>query len=208
MAPSERSDLYAVGVIAFELFTGLRLFTADDTETLINKITHDIPDTRTITNQPVSGVVARLLSKDPADRYTDADQAIMALCKATDLPVPAETAAIRESFLQAARFVGREEPSQLTETLAGAKGGRQCLAGHESGRQNAPAGRAADAGVYPGVPHARAELHEGTARTRWASRAALAVPADRLDGRRALSSRRSYPTLKRCWAVRYRTHPP
>jgi hypothetical protein len=73
----------------------------------------------------VSGVVARLLSKDPADRYTDADQAIMALCKATDLPVPAETAAIRESFLQAARFVGREaELSQLTETLAEAKRGR------------------------------------------------------------------------------------
>jgi tetratricopeptide (TPR) repeat protein len=136
MPPSERSDLYAIGVIAYELFTGGRLFTADDTQALIDKVTHDIPDTRAIANQPVSGVVARLLSKDPADRYTDADKVIIALCEATNLPVPAETAAIRESFLQAARFVGREaELLQLTDTLAEAMQGHGSvwLVGGESG---------------------------------------------------------------------------
>jgi tetratricopeptide (TPR) repeat protein len=136
MPPSERSDLYAIGVIAYELFTGERLFVADNTQALIDQITHDIPDTRAIANQAVSSVVARLLSKDPADRYPDADQAIMALCQATKLPIPAETAAIRESFLQAARFVGREaELSQLRATLAEAMRGRGSvwLVGGESG---------------------------------------------------------------------------
>ncbi len=67
---------------------------------------------------PVAQIVARLMRKDPAERYQSADEVIRDLCLALDRPVPEESAAIRESFLQAARFVGREtELRRLTLAL-------------------------------------------------------------------------------------------
>src|SRR5207248_1602848 len=64
------------------------------------------------------------------------DDVIGALCAATDQPLPAETIEIRESFLQAARFVGREdELSELSARLSDALAGKGsvCLVAGESG---------------------------------------------------------------------------
>jgi serine/threonine protein kinase len=47
-------------------------------------------------------LVARLLEKIPARRYHSADEVIAALSNAVDRPLPKESVAIRESFLQAA----------------------------------------------------------------------------------------------------------
>lgn len=86
----------------------------------------DIPDTRTTWPVPVisaplptlRGIIGRLLQKDPAERYHDAYALINELCAAVGIASPQESAAIRESFLQAATFVGREhELSQLTHAL-------------------------------------------------------------------------------------------
>ncbi len=54
-------------------------------------------------------VIGRLLAKKPEERYQDADTAIRALCAAAGVPLPPETAALRESFLQGSPFVGREQ---------------------------------------------------------------------------------------------------
>ncbi|MCA9997098.1 MAG: tetratricopeptide repeat protein, partial [Anaerolineales bacterium] len=77
-----------------------------------------------------------LLAKQPTDRYTSAKQVIAALYHALGQRVPGETAVIRESYLQAATFVGREtEMVQLTAALnQAAKGsGSAWLIGGESG---------------------------------------------------------------------------
>ncbi len=123
--PSAASDLYAVGVIAYELFTGQALFDTNDTELLIDNTLNTVPDVSAVGNKDVATVAARLLGKAPADRYDSAAHVIEALCHAVGQPIPTETVEIRESFLQTARFVGREaESRQLTEALMGAQANR------------------------------------------------------------------------------------
>ncbi|MCP4455783.1 MAG: tetratricopeptide repeat protein [Planctomycetes bacterium] len=87
-------------------------------------------------NADLAQVIAKLLSKTPEARYQHADEVQAALHTAMRQPVPSETSLIRESFLQAATFVGREaELTQLKEALVQTSAG-QCpvwLLGGESG---------------------------------------------------------------------------
>jgi tetratricopeptide (TPR) repeat protein len=132
---SVASDLYAVGVIAHEMFTGKAIF--DDSS--IHRLAHEImtvkPDMSAIPTE-LSLPFATLLDKKPHARYPSADATIAALCAALDLPIPSEPAAIRESFLQAATFVGRgDEMRTLKRALHDAESGRGSawLIGGESG---------------------------------------------------------------------------
>lgn len=92
----------------------------------VKRVVDEEMDTRTNWSVPTSsapqpslrGIIGRLLLKDPGERYNDAYALIADLCAAVGIATPLESAAIRESFLQAATFVGREhELNQLTETL-------------------------------------------------------------------------------------------
>ncbi|MGF1507855.1 MAG: tetratricopeptide repeat protein, partial [Anaerolineae bacterium] len=76
-----------------------------------------------------------LLSKNPAERYPNAYAALRALCQATDYPIPPQSTQVRESFLQASTFVGREaELNQLVGTLDQLnRGAALFLVGGESG---------------------------------------------------------------------------
>jgi serine/threonine protein kinase len=132
----EASDLYAVGVIAYQLLTGQPPFAADD----IMGIMARPPDLAPLSGEPaLASVVERLLHKDPTERYPSALAASAAFHQALGRPQPPEDRAIRESFLQAARFVGREgELGQLMEALEQALAGRGSawLVGGESGVGN------------------------------------------------------------------------
>ena len=57
-------------------------------------------------------VVRRLLARDPRDRYSSAAAVIRELSAVMGTPLPAETADTRESFLQAAPLIGRDEERQ------------------------------------------------------------------------------------------------
>jgi eukaryotic-like serine/threonine-protein kinase len=163
--PSVASDLYAVGVMVYELLTGRNPFSRDAAWQTINAVMYDEPDlsevhqlatrrmsaiktTRlhkpdelldktvvandnmlvkplsdhpeayTIEGTALPDILARLLAKQPAYRYQSAEAVIQAFCAAVALPLPEETTAIRESFLQGATFIGRqEELAQLTQGL-------------------------------------------------------------------------------------------
>ncbi|MFW5690870.1 MAG: serine/threonine-protein kinase PknK [Chloroflexota bacterium] len=111
------SDLYAVGALIYELFTGNYPLIARDPTQLLLDILQMKPDLDPLPVN-IQPIVGRLLSKDPADRYADAVDVIRALCSATGVDLPGESIAIRESFLQAAAFVGREaQLRQLTDAL-------------------------------------------------------------------------------------------
>ena len=196
-AATPASDLYAVGVMLYELLAGHHPFITHDTSKLLQQIINEDPDltpieaiSSTLSNRrasllatetsttlsdpfdtsqaariqitmdkttvqspgivpewkvPMSSVSAnalvdlmqRLLTKDPEQRYHDAGEVMATLSSAANLPVPPETLELRESYLQAARFVGRDhELDQLAaasrDLVRNRKGG-SILVGGESG---------------------------------------------------------------------------
>jgi serine/threonine protein kinase len=141
---SRRADLYAVGMIAYELFAGRYPYDESSLATLMIEVLNVYPDITSIGVSPeVAAVLARLLSKTGEARYQSAVEVIRELCAAAGRPLPPETAAIRESYLQAAAFVGREsEMDQLIQALSQAANGPGSLwlVGGECGRFRTRAG--------------------------------------------------------------------
>lgn len=141
-APTPVSDLYAVGVIMFELISGRELFEAKDIDKLVEMITHQPPDLDSLSLEaPLKLILAGLLSKTPTTRYAEANEVIRELQLAIGQQPMLETRASRESYLSAAKFVGREaEMEQLGAALDAAMGtgelqrkGSAWLVGGESG---------------------------------------------------------------------------
>ncbi len=134
--PSKSADLYAVGVIAYELFTGELPFYRPSLEKMTQAICLDPPNLdRPNLPPPLREIVGRLLAKRPEGRYPSAETVTDVLSEAVGLDV-VETVEIRESYLQAARFVGREqELQQLTGVFESAEAGQgsSWLIGGESG---------------------------------------------------------------------------
>ncbi len=184
---SPLSDLFAVGVMAYELFAGKHPFDIANPSRLVYEILFQAPDLTAIVSSstptaiadpntsdtapsipildldddPTSasvdviaewshqraqtepaaldglpGVIGRLMAKNPAERYQDAHAAMIALCEAVGIPVPREDEAIRDSFLKASAFVGRDaELGSLLESLESLQHGRggAWVIGGESG---------------------------------------------------------------------------
>jgi tetratricopeptide (TPR) repeat protein len=135
---TESADLYAVGVMAFQLLTGEYPFNRNQSlEKQLNDIIEQPPQISLLTvDDELIEFVGRLLAKTPGERYASANATIEALCQAVGLPIPSETQAIRESFVQAAAFVGRKEEltwlrGALVDAVAGK--GSAWLVGGESG---------------------------------------------------------------------------
>ena len=129
------SDLYAAGVIIFEVLAGRHPYGSKDIAELIQGALSAAPDLSPLPPavQPVAG---RLLAKAPGERFATALEALRALSLALGQPVPPESEEIRESFLQAATFVGREaELARLDQALARTLQGQGSawLVGGESG---------------------------------------------------------------------------
>jgi serine/threonine protein kinase/tetratricopeptide (TPR) repeat protein len=118
--PVPATDLYAVGVIAYELLAGKRPFLTITDVLKATIDTHALPP-----NPALTAVILHLLHKDPSQRFANAADAIYALCQATERTLPPESQAIRESFLQAAQFTGRKtEFHQLIQWLHQTLNGR------------------------------------------------------------------------------------
>lgn len=132
---SRASDLYAVGLIIYEIFTGRFPYRTQNFHVLIDDITRLHPPLEDVPPEFVY-LVSRLVEKNLAYRYSDAEVVIAELCSAAGISLPEENVAIRESFLQSAVFVGREnELSQLRAALDNIIGGSGTgwLVGGESG---------------------------------------------------------------------------
>ncbi len=81
--PDERADIYALGVMLFEMTTGQRPFEADTAVSLMMKhLMEPVPDILQINSdapKPLVTVIERALAKSPADRYQSAADMATAL---------------------------------------------------------------------------------------------------------------------------------
>lgn len=117
MSSSIASDLYAVGVMLYELFHGKHPFEARFASDLLQMVLSVIPKIDVNSLHPeLASSIARLLHKDPAERYEDAQELIEVYANMINRADLAENNSIRESFLQAAKFVGRDEELALLKS--------------------------------------------------------------------------------------------
>ena len=135
---TEASDLYAIGMMAYEMFAGQYPFNTSNLAGMMIEILQFTPNARQLDISPdVAKMLNKVLSRSPQARYSSANEMIETLAQATQqTDLLTETSAVRESFLQAARFVGREaEFEQLVNALKQAEKGRGStwLVGGESG---------------------------------------------------------------------------
>ncbi|MEZ4591186.1 MAG: AAA family ATPase [Chloroflexota bacterium] len=128
------AELFATGIIFYQMCTGVHPFAPFDYR-FLERVLEDAPDLTRV-DRRLRPFLTQLLAKLPNERFATASDALLALAKQLNQPRPPETAAIRESYLQAAKFVGRAaEMAQLTEALdqAANGSGSAWLIGGESG---------------------------------------------------------------------------
>ena len=89
----ERSDLYSLGIILYEIVTGVTPFRGDSPIAIMVQHIHEKPTSPDLINPNVSpalsAVVLQSIAKDPADRFPSATAMTVALTQAFGLPVPA-----------------------------------------------------------------------------------------------------------------------
>nr|WP_269458940.1 serine/threonine-protein kinase [Pseudomonas chlororaphis] len=74
-----RTDLYALGVVLYEILTGkLPYIGSDSLSTALAHLTEPLPELP-IAHDRYQGILRKLLAKDPAERFADADALIAAL---------------------------------------------------------------------------------------------------------------------------------
>jgi serine/threonine-protein kinase len=84
-----RSDLYSLGIVAFELFTGALPFRGDTPVATIVRQLHDAPNLDLpALPEALRPVLARALAKDPADRFPTAEEMHDALTRACEAALP------------------------------------------------------------------------------------------------------------------------
>lgn len=76
-APSIRTDIYAMGVLLYEMFTGQVPFDDPDTARLVRRVISEAPP-KAVTLRPdlppeLLGILDRAIAKDPQTRFPDAD---------------------------------------------------------------------------------------------------------------------------------------
>ncbi|VAW34882.1 Serine/threonine protein kinase [hydrothermal vent metagenome] len=77
----ERSDLYALGVVMYEMLVGKKLFEGDDTFAISYAHVHEPPPALPATKSTLQPILDKLLAKDADDRYQSAEQLTIILDK-------------------------------------------------------------------------------------------------------------------------------
>ncbi len=87
-----RTDLFSAGVVLYELLTGERPFTGQQSTVVVQRILASEPDPPSRINpllsKPLDSVVLKALAKKPENRYRDAESFLQALEKALRSPPP------------------------------------------------------------------------------------------------------------------------
>jgi serine/threonine protein kinase len=100
------SDVYALGLVIYEILTGVRPFTERNAPFLINAILNRQPQAPSVLNHKISSeldaLIQKALEKDPANRYQSARDLLADLAKVGSEPASAVKGPTRAQFGQAA----------------------------------------------------------------------------------------------------------
>src|SRR6184192_1726517 len=115
----QRSDLYSVGVVLYEMLTGQVPFTGDTPLEIAMKHLSEVPkppsELRPEVPHDLDLVVLRALAKDPADRYPTAEQMDADLERVlTGMPVGSETAEAATAVLSGSGVIAAAPTSVIT----------------------------------------------------------------------------------------------
>ena len=123
-AATPRSDLYAVGLMVYQLFVGHHPFSLDSRRALLREVlTLDVDVDVIGIPSEIKPLLARLTAKEPSRRPENARAALRELDEAVSQTVLLETAHSQESFLTSAPLVGRrKELEHLQRKLDGVFG--------------------------------------------------------------------------------------
>lgn len=212
-ALSARTDLFALGVILWEILTGRRLFAGEgDAETIDNVVRCEVPplaELRPDLPPGVDALLRRALAPEPADRYPSAE-AMLADIRALQReqagagePRPMLAALMQEHFAEQAKYrlaairgasrADNRPRMRLVPTSSGPVTAAEPAA-HDSGRREV-----SGPGLYGGPPPAADEPTETRvlAGSRPGSTRGAAMP----DEMSSATARVSVTDGRRAWAV-------
>jgi serine/threonine-protein kinase len=170
-----RTDLYATGVMLYEMLTGQLPFDGETVAVMLTKHVHEapLPPRRVNPSLPpsVESFVLRALEKDPAERYQSAAEMAGQLQRIMlELPLPSshyEGSSHERAGAQASRpgWCGPASPRQLVAVESGNAAGRQlCADAGDAAGHILPSQRHVDqAGRRQGALEIRPQLHSASA---------------------------------------------
>jgi serine/threonine protein kinase, bacterial len=127
---SPRSDVYAVGIVAYELLTGQTPFSGDTALSVAyQRLDTDVPAPSSVINgvpAPFDELVERATARDPADRYADAQDmaaelgAIVDKLRLPDFRVPSpRNSALHRSATMHGRDIDRHRTTEQRQSPTG-----------------------------------------------------------------------------------------
>jgi transcriptional regulator with GAF, ATPase, and Fis domain/predicted ATPase len=107
-----RADLYSLGVVAYELFCGVKPYEGETALEVITRHLEDRPvpprERGADIPEALERIILKLLEKEPAHRFSSANEVMAALNEGLGRNFEFETSETKEAYVLSGKFVGRD----------------------------------------------------------------------------------------------------